>query len=260
MRVILTRPEREAGRWLASLAAHGIDACALPLISIAAVPDAARLQAAWNGLEAFDAVMFVSGSAVQHFFEANSAKPRVGGSKFAIKTRAWAPGPGTAAALADAGVPLAAIDAPDRDAGQFDSESLWQQVAGQARPGARVLIVRGGDAQGQGAGRDWLAAQLVAAGVQVDTVVAYLRRAPHWHAQQLALAAQAAADGWPWLFSSSQAIANLGVLLPQQDWSAARAVATHPRIAQAARTAGFGVVCESRPTVEAIVAALKSMR
>jgi uroporphyrinogen-III synthase len=37
-------------------------------------------------------------------------------------------------------------------------------------------------------------------------------------------------------------------------------VATHPRIAQAARDAGFGVVCESRPTEEAIVAALESIR
>ena len=41
-------------------------------------------------------------------------------------------------------------------------------------------------------------------------------------------------------------------------WDRARAIATHPRIAHAARRAGFGVVCESRPSVEAVVAALES--
>ncbi|MGE3348297.1 MAG: uroporphyrinogen-III synthase, partial [Ramlibacter sp.] len=38
----------------------------------------------------------------------------------------------------------------------------------------------------------------------------------------------------------------------------ARAVATHPRIAQAAREAGFGVVCESRPALADVVASIES--
>jgi uroporphyrinogen-III synthase len=63
-----------------------------------------------------------------------------------------------------------------------------------------------------------------------------------------------------WLFSSSQAIANLLTLEPRADWSGARAVATHPRIAESARSAGFGVVCESRPGLDAVIAALESFR
>ena len=50
------------------------------------------------------------------------------------------------------------------DAAQFDSEALWAQVRAQVRAGARVLIVRGGDASGQPAGRDWLAREIAAAG------------------------------------------------------------------------------------------------
>jgi uroporphyrinogen-III synthase len=63
-----------------------------------------------------------------------------------------------------------------------------------------------------------------------------------------------------WLFSSSEAVANLQSLLPDQSWQQARAVATHPRIAQAARTAGFGVVCESRPILGAVVASIESLQ
>jgi uroporphyrinogen-III synthase len=61
-----------------------------------------------------------------------------------------------------------------------------------------------------------------------------------------------------WLFSSSEAVANLRALLPDQSWQQARAVATHPRIAQAARDAGFAVVCESRPALADVVASIES--
>ena len=133
------------------------------------------------------------------------------------------------------------------------------------RPGQRVLIVRGSDAAATldpgapGVGRDWLANTLRGAGVEVDFVVAYARQAPRWSGQQLALAQGAAQDGSLWLFSSAEAIANLRQLLPQQDWRSARALTTHPRIAQAAREAGFGVVQESRPSLQEIVASIESL-
>ena len=74
-----------------------------------------------------------------------------------------------------------------------------------------------------------------------------------------ALAQAAAADGSLWLFTSSQAVAHLAARLPRQDWRQARAMATHPRIAQAARDAGFGVVWESRPRLEEVVASIESL-
>lgn len=254
MRVIVTRPASEAGRWVDALRARGFDAHSLPLMGIEPVADPAALEAAWRSLPRMRAAMFVSGNAARHFLAQAPA-----GQAWPAGARAWATGPGTRQALLDGGVDAALIDAPPSSAAQFDSETLWQQVASQVRPGDNVLIVRGGDAAGASSGRDWLADQLAAAGAQVHLVVAYRRQAPAFSEAQLQEAA-AAAVGDAWLFSSSQAIAHLRAALPRQDWSRARAVATHARIAQAARNAGFGVVCESRPAMDAVVAALESFQ
>ncbi|MGJ4749178.1 hypothetical protein ACQV5M_22630, partial [Leptospira sp. SA-E8] len=51
-------------------------------------------------------------------------------------------------------------------------------------------------------------------------------------------------------------IRNLRRLLPRQDWRQARALATHARIAQAAREAGFGQVEISRPALADVRIAL----
>jgi uroporphyrinogen-III synthase len=260
MRAIVTRPEREARRWVDGLAARGIEACALPLIEIAPPADLRALHAAWRQLDRYAALMFVSANAVAHFLESRPAEVQHPSAADATEIRAWAPGPGTRQALLEAGWAPGAIDEPPADAGQFDSESLWQVVRPQARPGRHVLIVRGGDATGRAVGRDWLATRLAEAGAGVDFVAAYERRAPPLDAAQQALARQAAGDGSAWLFSSSEAIAHLLAALPAQDWSRARAVATHPRIAQAARSAGFGVVWESRPNLEEVVASIESAR
>jgi len=74
----------------------------------------------------------------------------------------------------------------------------------------------------------------------------------------LALARQASHNGSLWLLSSSEAIAHLGRALPGQDWAAAHALATHPRIAQAARAAGFGCVSECKPALADVAAFIKS--
>lgn len=259
MRVIVTRPEHDALTWVADLRARGVDAVALPLIRIALAADPQPVQAAWRQLGRYTAVMFVSGNAVKQFFEANRSVVPVEWTPDAINTRAWATGPGTAHALRKAGVAADSIDAPPADAGQFDSEALWQVVQGQVRRGDRVLLVRGAGADGQTAGRDWLARTLGDAGAQVDTVQAYARCTALLDSAQLALARDAASDGSVWLFSSSEAIGGLATLLPGLDWSGARAIATHPRIAQAARQAGFGVVCESRPTLADVMASIESI-
>ena len=250
MRVVVTRPAHEARQWVERLRGAGLDAVELPLIEIGAAPDHSALDDAWSHIENFAAVMFVSGNAVRGFF---SGRP--GDAAFA--PRAWAPGPGTRDALVDAGVAPDRIDLPGADAPQFDSEALWGQVQAQAVPGSRVLVVRGGDGDGEGRGRDWLAQQLAAAGVLLETVVAYVRSAPR-DAGELERQLLGLGPGSVWLFSSSEAIANLCALLPHRDWSKARAVATHPRIAQSARDAGFGSVVETRPAFEAVLAALES--
>ena len=255
--VIVTRPQPEAGRWAGLLQKRGLAVQVLPLIVIEPPPQLEPLRAAWPELDRWRAVMFVSGSAVHGFF---GQRHGPFAQAWPAATRAWATGPGTRDALHAAGVPADRIDAPTDDGGQFDSEALWSRVRPQVAQGDAVLIVRGGNTQGQAGGREWLADQLASAGARVETLVAYARRCPAWGEAERAAAAAAARDGSIWLFSSSEAIANLRRLLPAQDWSGARAVATHPRIAQAARDAGFGVVNASRPTLDAVVATLESTR
>jgi uroporphyrinogen-III synthase len=263
-RIIVTRPAHDAAHWVQQFAQKGLTASALPLIHIGPVTDPAlviALQQARSRWNEYRAAMFVSGNAATYFFEQNLALAPAPQAQAAIKTRAWAPGPGTARALMEAGMPPDAIDGPAADAPQFDSEALWKEVHRQVQPGDRVLIVRGrsfGVHETQGSGRDWLARQIEAAGAKVDFVVAYERGAPRLSAAERQLANDAASDGSLWLLSSSEAVAHLASALPLQDWRTARAIATHPRIAQAAREAGFGDVRECRPAFMDVVASIES--
>ena len=265
MRVIVTRPAQECGKWVDALVQAGLSAQAFPLIAVGPPPDTAAVASAWARIASFDAVMFVSGNAVSHFFALKPAFAHVFRAQAAIKTRAFVTGPGSLAALHQAGVDAAWMDAPDTQAGQFDSEALWAVVAHRVVPGYRVLIVRGmGDASmdadvGGGVGRNWFASQVLAAGGEVEFLVAYQRRQPNWRVSDRQFVHHAAHDGSVWLFSSSEAIANLQNAFPDVAWDRARAVATHARIAQAARAAGFAVVCESRPVLADLVASIESL-
>jgi uroporphyrinogen-III synthase len=269
MKILVTRPAGEAQAWVDRLNASGLQAEALPLMAIRPAADPAPIEAAWQQLGVYVALMFVSGNAASQFFAAKQPGVHAGWPSDAIHfeawPRCWATGPGTARALQACGVPPACIDAPGADAPRFDSEALWALVARQrAWPGKRVLLVRGLDDDadpdaGTGTGRPWLADQLQQAGALTDTVLAYRRAVPDFSAAQRQRMRAAASDGSVWLFSSSQAIAHLQAALPGQLWAGARAVATHPRIAAAARQAGFGVVCESRPGLEDLVRSIKSL-
>ena len=268
-RLIVTRPAAEAAQWVQVLHAQGWPAHALPLIDIGeptSAPARAALQAWRADWQRADALMFVSGAAVSHFFAEGVAPPTA-----PVTTRFWAPGPGTARLLAQAlatlGVAVDRIDSPAEDAAQFDSEHLWPVVAPQVRAGSRILVVRGlsvdappGAGPVAGNGRDWLIGQCEAVGARVEGCVAYERRPPvlgEGDAQRMLDATQA---GSVWLFSSSEALAALRVLQPRAHWGAATALATHPRIAQAARETGFGRVIESRPSLHDVLCALESER
>ena len=261
--LVLTRPAAQNARWAAELRAHDIKTYELPLIEIVAPPDPAPVRAAWARLAAFAAVFFVSSNAVAHFFRSKPADAQADAAFTATNTRAWVPGPGSAAALVAVGMAPERIDRPAEDAAQFDSESLWDAVRTQVMPGQRVLIVRGLDARGQLAGRDWLAQQLLQAGAQVDQVGAYQRRAPCWQPAQHKVAATALRHRAWWLLGSAEAAANLARLLPvalHGELAAASAIATHPRVADAARAAGFAVVHTSQPTLGAVLASINSNR
>ena len=269
LRAIVTRPGQEADAWAAQIKRNGIEAVALPMIEIVAVPDRSQLAQAWKDLGAYDALMFVSSNAASHFFAARPteiASPWVSGNK---APRAWVTGPGSRAALLAQGVPAKHIDMPAPTAQSLDSEALWLQVQVQIGAGTRILIVRGdkaseaADAPAPGSptgqGRDWLAVQLQGRGAQVDYVVAYARRPPQWTAEQRAIVAQSLQGKDVWVWSSAEALGNLLAAFPGQTWAGAKAVATHARIAQAARLAGFGKVALARPGLAALCASIESL-
>jgi uroporphyrinogen-III synthase len=245
----VTRPAAQAAVWVDRLRATGIDAEALPLIAIVPVADRDQLTAAWTGLSARRLVVFVSSNAVVHFFAARSP-----GLAWPAGVVAAAPGPGTADALRESGVPQAAIVAPASDAQQLDSESLWARLQGRDWRGASVLIV-----SGEG-GRDWLAERLRQAGATVESLPAYRREAPVFAGDSALCLTQALADAAVvWLFSSAEAIANLERAAGAGRFARSRAVATHPRIAERARAAGFGRVVEAGPRFDAVVACIQSI-
>ena len=264
MRVIVTRPEHEATQWVSRLRAAGHDVRAWPLIELGAVADPRPVQAAWRSEASWQAVMFVSAQAVRHFFARCPVEPVF---QSGVTPRYWATGPGTQRALLELGVPADRVEAPDASSPQFDSEALWQRVGAQVRADAPVLIVRGTDASDapmapatvQGKGRDWLGQQLQARGVPVQWLAVYERRCPRWSQAQRHEAQAAAHDGSVWLWSSSLAVRHLHALLPDTDWSAARAVATHPRIGEAATALGFGQVRCVRPVLSDVLASLESL-
>lgn len=250
MRVIVTRPALQAAAWVRSLAERGIDAVALPLIDIAPPENAAAVEAAWQSVPHQRLVVFVSPNAAEQFFvrRAWGAWPE--------GVLAASVGPGTTETLQRHGVPAAAIVEPAADSAQFDSEALWNQLAARGPwQGASVLIVRGDG------GRNWLAQTLRSQGANVSFVAAYRRLASPLSGPSLRLLETAIAqpDDHLWFFSSSEAVEHLVNARPDLSWAASRALATHPRIAQRASECGFGVVHETRPALESVVACIQSL-
>lgn len=270
MQVVVTRPEAEADAWVQALSKAGHEVLALPLIAFEALPPPMLPP-----LETYRALMFVSAQAVAAYFDEkrhlsldNQAQAAHFFNRLSLATthiRCWAPGPGTARALLQVGIPADGIDQPDPLGAQFDSEALWQVVGSQVHAGARVLIVRG-ESEGQpsaaasqgrrqGHGRDWLAKQCEAAGATVDYAVVYRRVRPLWSEAQHRQARQAVGQA-VWLFSNAEALGHLAQLLPDTDWCNTKGVVTHPRVAQAAQALGFAPITICRPDVADVLFAV----
>ena len=242
LRLIVTRPAAQAVDWVHQLAAHGLQAQALPLLGIEPLDDPAPLHAAWQTLAGCKLAVFVSPNAVQHFFAHAPA------CNWPPAVLAGSTGPGTTRALRQAGLREEQIVEPSAEAAQFDTEALWARLQAMSWAGASVLVVRGEN------GRDWLANVLRQQGAEVNFIAAYRRTPPQLDPAGRALLADACSQPAQhlWLFSSSEALACLRVLAPAADWSQSRALASHPRIVQVARELGFGWVQLTAPTVQAV--------
>lgn len=272
--LVITRPEPDNQLWAAQLQALGHRTLSLPLMEIAPSTHPEALAALTQALAhwpCYRALMFVSANAVRYFFQ-HPLVQAAGIAPEALALRCWSPGPGTSKALLAAGVAPELIDAPAADAAQFESETLWQQVAQQVQQGDRVLIVRGAEPGGgaqpaQGTGRAWLAQQLALHQAQAVFAPVYERcpplATPAWLEQLQACLVQPAL----WLFSSSECVQNLRLLIRNTPWDPAQggpwqthlALATHPRIAQQARALNFAQVLESRPALSDLHRCIQSL-
>lgn len=243
MRCIITRPQPECSVWVEAMRSQALPAVPLPLIDIAPVPFL------WNASARYDAFVFVSRSAVEGFFHLQSVASLQA-------ARCLVVGLGTRAALIQRGLAANRIDAPSVDAAQFDSEALWRVIGAQSWKGGRVCVVRGSNYLGEAEGRAWLADKLIDVGASVDFLTTYQRRLPVLSEASNAIV-QYPEQGDVWVFSSSQAVQHVKLLLPSQDWSQSRAVATHDRILIAAKGVGFGKVAMTRPVLADVMEALK---
>jgi uroporphyrinogen-III synthase len=235
--ILITRPRDQAAALAHAVADAGGAAIVFPTIQVAPLEDMSALDAALARLDAFDLVVFVSANAAIQADMRARATGRPGLSAIAC---AAAPGPGTAAELADRGVSRVIVPAR-----RFDSDGLIEALRNHDDPFARVLIVRGSDAvtdAHSGAGREQLATWLRARGARVDVVAAYRRvRAevePGLLASMLRRPAPAAA-----VITSSEGGEHLLALLGDvgRSWLAATPLfVPHARIAERMRALGLG--------------------
>jgi uroporphyrinogen-III synthase len=223
--VLVTRPARQAGAFAEKIAALGGEPVVVPGIAILPPDDPLPLQRAHAALPSYAAAIFVSPSAVEYGAPAPQSWP--------ADLMAFAPGAGTAEALAAVGIVNVRI--PETT---FDSEGLLALPELQQLGGKRVLILRGQD------GRELLGDTLAARGAQVDRVACYVRAKPTGATSALARvfthhAVRAVT------ITSSEALANLWEQADgatRDAWRACPTFVPHPRIASAARELGLHAV------------------
>lgn len=250
--VVVTRPDAGGRALTEELAARGVEALWLPAFEIGPAPDEPAARGALARIGDFDLAIFVSPAAVR------AAAALLPGA-WPARTAIGAVGAATARAAlqlipeARAAPLIAPARDDEHDAG---SEALWDALTRAALRPQRVLLLR---AEG---GRAWLADRLAQTGARVVAVAVYSRRARHADHDEISTLRRwhDAGRAPAMLVTSSEAVE---VLLRQIDRAGARdwlraglALATHARIAERLRAAGFARVALAAPRADRIVAAL----
>lgn len=221
--VLVTRPAHQAEPLARGVQAAGGEAYRFPALAIEAVPPG-ELAASLAQLAQADIAVFISPNAAQF----GMAAIRAGGT-LPSALHVLAVGPGTARALAEAGVEGVVVPA-----GQ-DSEALLALPLLQDVAGRRVVIVRGVG------GRALLADTLTARGGQVSFLECYRRGRPH--ADPAPLLARWQAGGIDAVtVASAETLHNLAAMLGVAGvplLAHTPLFAPHAKIAEAARR--FGV-------------------
>jgi uroporphyrinogen-III synthase len=236
--VIVTRPARQAAALAQKLATLGARALIWPAIVVLPPEDPTPLARAHAHLGDYDIAVFVSANAV----EFGAPDPRAWPAALSI----FAPGIGTAEAVAGVGLPSARVPTSS-----FDSEGLLALRELQDVEGKRVLIFRGDE------GRALLGDTLRARGARVDHVACYRREPPRSGAEGLR-ERLAAGDAHALTLTSVEGLYNLLRALgadAHRRLAALKTFAPHPRIVAAARSAGLDAI-ETAPGDAGLMAAL----
>ena len=223
--IIVTRPQRQAAGLARKLAALGATPLAWPAIVILPPADAAPLALAHANLAAYDIAVFVSANAVEYGVADPARWPKT--------LVAFAPGPGTAEALAAVGIAAARI--PEA---RFDSEGLLALPELQQVQGKRAIVFRGDG------GREVLGETLRERGARVDYVACYRRAAPQASADGLV---EALRDGraHALTMTSSEGLDNVLVALGAEGRALLARLPVfvpHPRVGEHARACGLTAI------------------
>jgi uroporphyrinogen-III synthase len=237
--IVITRPARQAAGLANEIAALGGKPLIFPAIVIHPPADRGPLDDALRRLAEFDYAIFVSANAVEYVVGDAAAWPR--------SLVAFGPGPGTAAALREAG--LAEVRMP---ASTMDSDGMLALPELTNVAGKGVLIFRGGG------DRDVLRDALLARGARVVQVDCYRRARP-------ASGAAGLIEAWrerrvdAVTITSSEGLDNLWTILGAEGRRYLAATPTfvpHPRIAGHARATGIAKVIVTPPADSGLLASL----
>jgi len=223
--VIVTRPLRPAAVLATRIAALGGRPLIWPAIVIVPPADGHQLADVHARLDEYDIAIFVSASAVEYAGRTKHPWP--------AHLRVYAPGQGTAEALAQAGIADAQMPQTS-----WDSEGLLELAELADVRGKRVVIFRG-----EG-GREFLGNALRARGAVVDHVPCYRRVAPQSGADGL-VEAMREGRAHALTLTSAEGLVNLmnAVGLEGRAYlTAIPAFSVHPRIAERAREYGLPAV------------------
>ncbi len=222
--MIVTRPARQAGAFAHKIGVLGARPIVFPAIVILPPADTAPLAAAHAALAQYAGAIFVS---------ANAAEYGVPQTPWPAGVQAFAPGPGSAAALTDLGVP--GVHFPGE---RHDSEGLLALPALTDPRGKRIVIFRGDT------GRNVLGDTLRARGATVDYVCCYRRVPPSAGVAGFADLLRRG-DAHALTLTSSEGATNLCHVLDAEARALLDALPTfapHPRIAAHARELGLHVI------------------
>jgi uroporphyrinogen-III synthase len=237
--IVITRPARQAALLAGQIAALGGTPLIFPTIVILPPDDRRALDDAQRNLGRFDYAIFVSANAAEFGVGDPAAWPST--------LPAFAPGPGTAAALAAAGI--ADVRQPRST---MDSEGLLELPELAAPAGRQVVIFRGGE------GRELLGEALTARGARVTCVDCYRRARPQSGAEGL-IAAWRERRIDAITLTSSEGLDNLWAMLDAHgrgELAATPVFVTHPRIADRARALELSRVIVAAPTDAGLIASL----